>query len=432
MTNRTIKDYPSLVYANEKGEIFDYHGLHMAGRSGFDLFCPDIEDLIPLPYGSELFIIPDSIPIAWDPYQNDFVLFDTELPNKGGQALAVAAFMAPAYTQTALCAFERDEKAPPLPLFAYTAVGWWKGRFWVAGFRSDKDKRQDIRGFKQKEVIKKTKKLAQKFKNNKLVQHLAKCSLTYGCPAAKNFFLRRFEAPLPTSPTCNARCLGCLSLQTKDGPPPTQDRIAFVPSAREIKEVALLHLKSVKNAVVSFGQGCEGEPLLQHELLSKSINLIRKEYKGGTINLNSNSSLPNAIPSLKQNGLDSIRISLNSVFMDYYHAYYRPKGYCFDHVLQTWQIAKEQGLHVSLNLFVLPGFTDLKTHVDKLSELIDRFGLDLIQLRNHNIDPIWYLKKIKFQKKNKEEAIGIKNMVKLLKKRFPQLKFGYFNPPIRE
>ena len=430
MTNKYQKDYPSLVYANARGEIFDYQGLNMAGRSGYDFFCPNIDDLIPLPYGSELFVIPDSVPIAWDPYQEDFVLFDTILPDGGGRALAVAAFMAPAYTQTALCAFERESKSPPLPLFAYTAVGWWKGRFWVAGFRSDKDRRQDPKGFKEKEIIRRTKGLSKRFKRNRLVQHLTKCSLTYGCPAAKNFFLGRFEAPIPTSPICNARCLGCLSLQTKDGPPPTQDRISFTPSAKEIKEMALFHLRNVKGGIVSFGQGCEGEPLLQHELLSKAIHLIRKEHKGGTINLNSNSSLPDVIPSLRKSGLDSIRISLNSVFEDYYHAYYRPKGYSFEHVLKTWQVAKEQGLHVSLNLFVLPGLTDLESHVDKLSELIEKFGLDLIQLRNHNIDPIWYLKKIEFHKRDK--AIGIKNMVKILKERFPHLRFGYFNPSIRE
>ncbi len=428
MTNKSKRDFPTLVYANEEGEIFDYPGLHMAGRLGNTFVRPDISELIPLPEGSELFVLPDTVPVAWDPFQEDFVYFDTEF--QGKRALAVAAFMAPAYTQIYLCAFKKKDRAQILPLFAYTAVGWWKGRFWVCGFRSDPDKRQDIKGFNQREVVKRTKALLRRYKGNRLFQHLGKCSLTYGCPAAKNLFLGRFEAPLPTSKACNARCLGCLSLQEEGGPPATQERITFVPSPREVKEVALYHLERVKKGVVSFGQGCEGEPLLQSELISSAIKGIRKVTKRGTINLNSNSSLPQKLKVLIESGLDSIRISLNSLLPEYYERYYRPKGYNLKDVLFSWRLAKEAGLHVSLNLFIMPGVTDQEDHVEILSNLIERFGLDLIQLRNHNIDPDWYLEKIGF--KDTGKALGVKGMVELLKKRFPQLKFGYFNPPLKD
>ncbi len=418
-------DYPRLLYANRKGEIFDYPGLGMAGRSGNGFFQPNLEDLIPLPPGSELFVIPDAVPIAWDPYQKDFVVFDTEI--SGQRVQAVAAFMAPAYTQTALAAYKRESQNP-LPLFAYTAVGWWKGRFWVPAFRSDKDRRQDIKGFNQAEVRKKTLNRLKRYKKNRLIQHLGKCSLTYGCPAAKNFFLERYEAPLPSSPVCNARCLGCLSYQPPGGPPATQERITFTPSAREIKETAIIHLRKVEDGIVSFGQGCEGEPIMQKELLASSIDLIRKEFRAGTINLNTNASIPDAVKLLAQKGLDSIRISMNSVDFNYYTAYYRPKGYDFNHVIESWRIAKEAGLHVSLNLFIMPGLTDAPDHLEKLCVLIEKNGLDLIQLRNHNIDPDWYLESIGFSET--KDPIGIKNMVETLKSRFPFLKFGYFNPSV--
>jgi len=418
-------DYPRLLYANNKGDIFDYPGLEMASRSGHIFFRPDVDDLIPLPEGSELFVIPDSVPIAWDPQYEDFVVFDTDI--SGGKALAVAAFMAPAYTQTGLAAYKRESKSP-LPLFAYTSVGWWKGRFWVPAFRSDKDKRQDLKGFNQGKVRKKTIGRLKKYKKNRLIQHLGKCSLTYGCPAAKNFFLGRYEAPLPSSPVCNARCLGCLSYQPPNGPPATQDRITFTPSAKEIKEIALIHLSGVKDGIVSFGQGCEGEPILQKELLSSAVKMIRKECKSGTINLNTNASIPEAIEELSEQGLDSIRISMNSVEPEYYNAYYRPKGYSYNNVIDSWKRAKEAGLHVSLNLFIMPGLTDQLGHFELLCRLIETNGLDLIQLRNHNIDPDWYLNAIGF--KQQQDAMGIRNMVKALKERFPFLRFGYFNPPV--
>jgi hypothetical protein len=56
----------------------------------------------------------------------------------------------------------------------------------------------------------------------------------YHCFAAKNIFVGRWEAPLPTSPTCNARCVGCLSLQEGECPA-SQDRIQFVPTPEEIE-----------------------------------------------------------------------------------------------------------------------------------------------------------------------------------------------------
>ena len=97
---------------------------------------------------------------------------------------------------------------------------------------------------------------------NRLRNHLENCALTYGCPAGKNFFLGRYEAPLPTAKQCNAHCMGCLSLQKDSDIPHSQDRIAFTPSPREIAEVALAHIRRVPKSVVSFGQGCEGDPLL--------------------------------------------------------------------------------------------------------------------------------------------------------------------------
>ncbi len=431
MTNRWQNALPSLVYADSRGDIFDYPGLNMAGRRGFQYERINPADLIPLPAGSELFVLPGTIPVAWDPYQEDFVHFQPDPAGRQGEVNAVAAFMAPAYTQTLLPAFrKKDPDAPPLPLFAYTAVGWWKGKFWVAGFRSDRDKRQDIKGFDPERIRKNTLNALSQRRKNRLIQHLAKCSLTYGCPAARNLFLGRFEGPLPSSPSCNARCLGCLSLQEEGGPPATQDRIGFTPSARELSETALMHLERVRRGIVSFGQGCEGEPLMNAGLLAEAIRKIRAKCSRGTINLNTNASRPEGLEQVIEAGLDSIRISINSVRKEYYQPYYRPRGYSYEDVLRSWQLAKEAGLHVSLNLFVMPGLTDSRGEAQRLSELIERFGLDLIQLRNHNIDPDWYLGRIGFR--DEPGCLGIKGLMKYLKSRFPRLKFGYFNPPLRD
>ncbi len=421
-------EIPNLVYADSTGQIFDCPGLKMAGRSGRVFHPLEPLDLIPLPQGSELFVLPGRIPVGWDDVEDEMIALEQNPEGSGDPVQAVAAFMAPAYTQTALAAYvQGKDPQPPLPLFAYTAVGWMKGRFWVAGFRSDPDTRQDIRNFSVEQVRKKTLAKLRRSRKNRLVQHLGKCSLTYGCPAAKNYFLGRWEAPLPTSPTCNARCLGCLSCQPESSLPSTQERIRFVPSVDEVAEVAVPHLKHAKKAVVSFGQGCEGEPLLQGELLRDSIRRIRSETSRGTVNLNTNASRPDVVEELIAAGLDSIRISMNSVRSDYYHAYYRPRGYSQEDVLSSWRLMKKAGRFVSLNIFVMPGITDEVEEIERLSGLIDDMGLDLIQLRNHNIDPVWYQDKIDYRQ---GARTGVRNMVKILKKRFPHLRFGYFNPPL--
>ncbi len=418
---------PSLVFANSHGEILDYSGLRMAGSSAGTFSLPDINDLIELPEGSELFVLPGRLPVGFEPDTDEAALLDHN-PYDNDQPQAVAAFMAPAYTALYSAAYQTTADAPVLPLFAYTAVGWAEGKFWVTGFRSDSECRQDASQFDQHKINRKTRKLTKQYRHNRLVQHLGKCCLTYGCPAARNYFLGRWEAPLPTSPRCNASCIGCISLQPSGCCPATQDRIQFVPRPAEIVEVAVPHLEKAFKPIVSFGQGCEGEPLLQAETLEKSISLIRSETQRGTINLNSNASLPEAVERLVHAGLDSIRVSLNSARPEYYERYYRPKGYSFADIKKSISAVKKAGRHVSLNYFILPGFTDDPQEFAGLCELIDSCHPDLIQLRNLNLDPELYLRTV--QHLADSAPLGLRKWLARLHNLFPELQTGYFNPSL--
>ena len=89
---------------------------------------------------------------------------------------------------------------------------------------------------------------------------------------------------------------------------------------------------------------------------------------------------------------------------------------------------KSMGGFVSINYFVLPGFTDDQAEWDTLRRLIDATELDLIQLRNMNIDPLWYLNRLGFQPDGKQ--IGVRKMIESLKREFPQVRLGYFNPSV--
>lgn len=421
---------PKLVYANGRGEITDFAGLDMAGRSASFVVQPEPEDLIPLPPGSELFLLPQRKPVGFDPHTGKQIVLEENPANPAQGIQAVAAFMSPAHTAIHWTAYVKEHPdVPPLPLFAYTAVGWHRGQFWVSGFKSDTDVRQQFDQIPPAKIRQQTTRQLKAHPRNRLIQHLGNCSLTYGCPAAKNYFLGRFEAPLPTSPTCNADCLGCISLQPSGCCPATQDRIRFVPSADEIAEIAVPHLQKVKKGVVSFGQGCEGEPLLQAKTIEEAIRKIRRATNQGTVNLNSNASLPAAVAQLAVAGLDSIRVSMNSARPEMHQRYCRPKGYTFDNVQESIAVMKQEGKFVSLNYFILPGFTDDPAEFAALCRLLEEKKPDFIQLRNLNMDPDWYLDDL--QHKASGPPMGIRNWLAELQKRFPTLRFGYFNPPLR-
>jgi pyruvate-formate lyase-activating enzyme len=418
---------PSLIFADLKGNITDFAALEMAGMGGGQFFQPTLEDLIPLPEGSELFVLPGRTPVGYNQKTGEHLLVEEDPYHAGRPVQAVAAFMSPAHTIIFNSAYQtRNNTAPRLPLFAYTAVGWHAGRFWVTAFRSDQDKRQDASQFDQAAITRKTRKKLKEFGSNRLIQHLGKCCLTYGCPAARNYFLGRWEAPLPTSPVCNARCVGCISLQPAGSCSATQDRIRFIPTAREIAGVAIPHLQTAKHAIVSFGQGCEGEPLLQAQVIEEAIHLIRKKTARGSINLNSNASLPKAVELLARAGLDSLRVSMNSAQEALHSRYYRPVGFTLADVQESIRIMKKAGRFVSLNYFIQPGVTDSRAELEALSTLLKICHPDLIQLRNLNMDPEWYLQTLNYQAT--EKPLGMRPWLLELQNRFPALRFGYFNP----
>jgi molybdenum cofactor biosynthesis enzyme MoaA len=280
----------------------------------------------------------------------------------------------------------------------------------------------------RKDVVAGVDRMRKQMPDNRLRVHLEKCALTYGCPAGKNFFLGRYEAPLPTAKQCNARCMGCLSLQKNSDIPHSQDRIAFTPSPQEIAEVALAHIRRVKQSVVSFGQGCEGDPLLAADVIEPAIRRIRLQSGEGTINMNTNGSLTANLKRLFDAGLDSVRISMNSIRKKCYDAYFRPKGYCFEDVLKSIDIALTYEKFVAINYLNCPGFSDTPREVDALIEFLDKYPIHMIQWRNLNFDPVRYWKKMNAVSRH-GKPMGMETVLKRVRRLFPDLKFGYFNPP---
>ncbi|HOY32929.1 MAG TPA: radical SAM protein [Bacteroidales bacterium] len=410
---------PYLLYSDDKGNIFEDISLLAIGRVGNQNVVLTPDDLIELPEGSDFFHLPGRRPIGFDPLTNQFRTCE--------KGWAVAAFVAPAYTLTHHASWKTEEGAPRLPLYAYAAIGWNKNKYYTTAFRIDPDIRQDYSQFNQYYVEKNAKRMLKSNPGNRLLKHLSHCALVYFCPAARNYFMNRWEAPLPTSPTCNSRCVGCISYQPKDHLIcSTQNRITFVPTPEEIAEIAIEHLNTAPNPVVSFGQGCEGEPLLVWEVLCEAIILIRKKTDKGIINLNSNASKPLALEKLCKAGLQSLRVSMNSAQEKNYLNYYNPTNYSFADVLESIRIARKYNSWVSVNYFVFPGYTDEKNEIQAMKNLILNYDISMIQWRNFNIDPEWYNDIVTPEKNG--NYTGIRALIEDIRKEFPKLYHGYFNP----
>lgn len=413
---------PLLLYSDGKGNIFEDPEMFVTGRSGWDAFEIPGDEWIELPDGGSLYELPGRRGIGIDIETGELGLCE--------KGWAVAAFIPPAHTGHFLAAYETMPDAPTLPLFCYTAVGWHDGKFYVPATRIERDIRQECAGFDDSKVKAGVKNLMAAYPHNRLVQHLAdNCALTYHCPAARNYFMGRWECPIPSSPACNANCVGCISFQPEEETiVSNQERLTFKPTAAEIVEYTVPHLETAPYPIVSFGQGCEGEPLLMWETIRESIIEIRKHTAKGSININTNGSKPNAVRELCKVGLNSIRVSTNSTRSEIYTPYYRPNNYVFEDIVESIKVVKEFGGWTSINYFVFPGITDCEAEYESLRKLIRETNLDMIQWRNFNIDPDWYLGRMGIVESG--EIIGVKQLIDLIREEFPHLKFGYYNPPM--
>jgi pyruvate-formate lyase-activating enzyme len=412
---------PQLLLADRNGRIYNAPYLQATGMKGDCVFRLTRRDLIALPQGSELFRLPGRIPIGYNPMTREFA-------TTGGYA--VAAFVSPGVTVTFNSAYTEGQRPHPLPLFSYAAVARYKGSLYAAAVTVDRERRQDLRFMNMQRVRKNAAKLKRLFSGNRLFKHLKRCALEYSCPAAKNFFLSRYEAPLPASPACNARCVGCISHQPTKRRCATQPRITFVPTPQEIAEIALFHIARTKDPVVSFGQGCEGEPLLVGTTLERAITLIRNKTTKGVINCNTNASKPRTIARLFDAGLDSIRVSINSAREHYYSRYYKPRSYRFPDVTTSIRAAKRRGGFVSLNYLTMPGFTDSRDECTAFTKFVENCRIDMVQWRNLNFDPLAYMRILRYTV-DIHKLIGVRKAIARLKRHYPHLMMGYFNPSRR-
>ncbi|MBQ8697951.1 MAG: radical SAM protein [Schwartzia sp.] len=401
------------LYADENGEIFDAPGFSGSGRLGGEAMPLTPEDLIPLPESADLMFLPDRRAVGYDKKGNL-----ATLPGR-----AVSAILPAGYTRLLLPAFQKEENASMLPFYGYTAVAVYKNELCAAALYTDENDKWDPARYNTRALKRRIRELKKRFPENRLVAHLANCSLEWHCCTAQNLFYHRWEAGIPVSPVCNANCLGCISLQPAECCPSPQSRIAFRPTAEEVSELAVYHLSEAPDAIVSFGQGCEGEPSLAADTIAESIRAVRAKTGAGQININTNAGFTEGIKKIVDAGLDTMRVSIISAREESYRAYYRA-GYALTAVKESIRYALEHGVYVSLNLLYFPGFNDREEELSAWLEFFRELPVPMIQVRNLNLDPDVFLETMP---KPAGKLLGAKPFLSALHKEFPALVIGSFS-----
>lgn len=420
-----------LAYSDEHGSMFDEPGLAALGRSWEEIWEVRDRDMIPLPEGSTLMMLPGRQALgmskAMGEAQAVWISPDGGPGEREFPGWAVGALLPAGYTRTLLPAYARDwtERPRTLPLYGYTAVGMRDGRPYAAALKTDDPSRWEPRRYNTPGLGALVEMRVGELPGNRIVQQLARCALEYRCFTAQNVFYRRWEAGIPVSPACSAACIGCISLQPAECCPSPQARIDFVPSLEEIVEIGVPHLRDAPEAIVSFGQGCEGEPLLQADLIAHAIREIRAVVGEGLININTNAGSAEDVKKMCMVGLDSMRVSLISARAEVYDLYHRPRAYRLEDVEMSVAVAKDCGVYVSVNLLVFPGLTDREEELDALCAFIARTRIDMVQLRNLNIDPDVLTSALPGPK---GRVLGIEEFVQEIRARFPSLRMGNFSP----
>jgi pyruvate-formate lyase-activating enzyme len=422
---RTGPAYPYLLYSTISGDVAEQSHLAALDLTGEPL---SPAELIPLPEGATLAMLPERLAAGRDSDGNRRVV-----PSTRGWALA--ALLPIGYTRLRLPAYETTERTSALPFFGYTAIAGYRGRICVAARRTDNPERWLSRRFDPTRLQRLVETRMEAEPANRILRQHAHCALDYQCPTASNLFFGRWEGAIAVSAGCNARCIGCISKQEEEQLISPQDRLMFRPTLEEVVEVATRHLNTSPDAIISFGQGCEGEPLLQARLIEKSIEAIRLRTSSGVININTNASNPRALARLYAAGLDMLRASTISARPDTYAAYYRPIGYSLQDVKQSLQLARDAGVYSSINLLCYPGLTDAETEVIALLEFLRETGVRMVQLRNLTIDPEVLRDRLPPENRPGSSALGLllgmPTFIQMLQREMPDLVIGNFSRAVR-
>src|SRR6266511_5618711 len=187
---------PMLLFADDRGRVFDHPGLLAAVRTGDDVVQPE-ERPVPLPEGATLTMLPGRRPVGVDPATGALVVpREARVGRRAIVPHAVGATLPPGFTRTFLPAAARPTlptvaAVPILPQWAYTAAAFDEGpvawalhtdrrRHWSPRAHSTPDLPRIVAATLEASA-------------NPIFRQLSRCALEWRCFTAQNTFFRSEE-----------------------------------------------------------------------------------------------------------------------------------------------------------------------------------------------------------------------------------------------
>ena len=342
----------------------------------------------------------------------------------GAGRLTAAALLAPGHLRTLLPAYVDEPGKADLAPRQYAAVAADEsGALFVAATLIEANA---VPTHTKAEIAAKVAEGLRKSPGDRLVRQLARCAREYGCRPAAGAFFGEGECALPIAAPANERPPASIAPK-RDGEAEPTEAAAFHPNTEEIAERAIAHF-AAGGAIASFGQACEGEPLLAAREVEEAVAQIRLRTRDGMVHLTTNGSLPAGLRRLRSAGLDSLSIRLLSARAGTYESLHGPDGYRFPDIRATLRLAIELRLAVTLHFLVLPGVFDRPEELADLIALLAELpaGSTLI-VRDLHSDPLRTLARLHSRG---VEPVGVAASIERIRREASHVRIGAFLRPV--
>src|SRR5438876_1249431 len=153
---------PYLIYCTPAGEIREEPRLRALA---FDNRPLESSDLIPLPDGVTLSMMPDRLAIGLKGSGERQVIARS-------RGCATAALLPIGYTRTLLPDYEKVPDTEPLPFFGYSAMAGMNGRLYVAAVKTDDPHKWEPRAFNRAKLERLVREKQASYPKNRIIgQH---------------------------------------------------------------------------------------------------------------------------------------------------------------------------------------------------------------------------------------------------------------------
>lgn len=372
-------DIPKLLFADDKGVIYDHPTLKLTVRSGNFETVPYELEMNTVPSKTKLHFLEGTLPMAYDPEKAGMEIF------KAGHAVYIEP--PEGYLRLYLPAYKK-RKEFMLENKAYTPIGWMGESFVSPIINVDKipDKGSESIGNKFHGFLKSFK------KKNVFVKYLIENSDLY--------HTKNEEIRLP------------VNAESMQG------------DSREFSEILSHYTGIAAYPVLNIDyddfSASKSEPDIS--ALLDSIRYLKNKAEKLSITFSSYLQNIETLKKFIDAGADCINVKMISTDIETNRIFNTDNN--TDNVYKSLQALHKQNILKSLTLYTMPGLTDRESETESLIDFLSTFDINLLLLRNLESDP----DRIFLPDNMKSEDIkGLKNVVKLIKKKVKNLKIGYFN-----